>query len=213
MGADRARPPGAGRTSILDPPEPWAGWVSGPTIAGVRWTPLPRLTDERGWFAKVYQRSDAPDGGADAVAEVYLSGSARGVVRGMHFQSPPRDHTKSVSCIAGAVLDAIVDLRVGSTTEGKVAAIRLDASCPGRLWLPRGVAHGFQALVDDTVLSYVVSTEHAPEHDHGIHHASVGIVWPIDPVIVSDRDGALPTLAAFDSPFAPDPEPEAEPAP
>lgn len=211
MSADRAHPPGVAGGSILDPDEPWSGWVSGPTIAGVRWTPLPRLADQRGWFAKVYQRSDAPDGGADAVGEVYLSGSAQGVVRGMHFQSPPRDHTKSVSCIAGAVLDAIVDLRAGSPTENDVTTIRLDAACPGRLWLPRGVAHGFQALVDDTVLSYVVSTEHAPEHDHGVHHASVGIFWPIAPVVVSDRDAALPPLAKFESPF--DSEPVEEPAP
>lgn len=210
MSADRTRPPARG-SSILDPTEPWSGWVSGPPIAGVRWSPFPRLIDERGWFAKVYQRSDAPDGGADAVAEVYLSGSARGVVRGMHFQSPPRDHTKSVSCIAGAVLDAIVDLRVGSPTEGNVATIRLDAACPGRLWLPRGVAHGFQALVDATVLSYVVSTEHAPDHDHGVHHASVGIVWPISPVVVSDRDAALAPLAEFESPFVPEPEAETTP--
>lgn len=191
---------------MLEPAEPWSGWVSGPSIAGVRWTPLPRLADQRGWFTKVYQRSDAPDAGADAVGEVYLSGSARGVVRGMHFQSPPHDHTKSVSCIAGAVLDAIVDLRLGSATEGSVATIRLDAARPGRLWLPRGVAHGFQALVDGTVLSYVVSTEHAPDHDHGVHHASVGIVWPIMPVVLSERDAALPPLSSFEAPFGPEPE-------
>lgn len=199
---DRPPPPAPTSGQLVDPPEPWSGPVHGPAIPGVTYTPLPAHHDARGWFTKVFQRSAVADqGGEREVAEVYLSGSARGVVRGLHFQSPPHDHAKTVGCIEGAAYDVVVDLRAGSPTEGAVAAFRLDARRPARLHLPRGVAHGFQALADQTTMVYVVSTEHAPEHDHGVHFDSVGMRWPINPVVVSERDAALPPFDAFTSPF------------
>jgi len=190
---------------VVDPDEPWSGRVNGPPIDGLTWVPLPRHEDHRGWFTKVFQRSAmAVRGEGDdptEVAEVYLSGSARGVVRGLHFQSPPHDHAKTVACTAGAVLDVVVDLRCGSPTEGAVATFRLDGARPGRLHLVPGLAHGFQALAPNSTMVYVVSSEHAPDHDDGVRFDSVGVTWPIDPVSVSDRDAAFAPLDAFRSPF------------
>ncbi len=188
--------------TLIDPSEPWSGPVGGPTIPGLTWSALAGHHDARGWFTKVFQRSAILDIGGDGeVAEVYLSGSTRGVVRGLHFQTPPHDHAKTVACIAGAVLDVVVDLRAGSPTEGAVVQLRLDAAAPGRLHLPSGVAHGFQALSDEATMVYVVSSEHAPDHDHGVRYDSVGVRWPVTPVVVSDRDGTFEPLATFSSPF------------
>lgn len=202
MAAEDDAPPRWPALDVVTPPEPWSGWVGGPMMPGVVWTPLPRHQDERGWFTKVFQRSALIEAGGDAeVAEVYLSGSGRGVVRGLHYQSPPNHHAKSVAVVEGAVLDVVVDLRRGSPTEGAVARLRLDAERPGRLHLQAGLAHGFQVLSPHATMVYVVSSEHAPDHDHGIRFDSVGVRWPIEPVTVGERDAALPTLRELASPF------------
>lgn len=192
--------------ALVDPSEPWSGPVEGPEIPGVRWAPVVGHRDTRGWFTKVFQRRAVLERGGDPeVAEVYLSGSTRGVIRGFHFQVPPHDHTKTVACVAGAVLDVVVDLRVASPTEAMATRFRLDAGAPSSLHLPRGVAHGFQVLSDEATMVYVVSTEHAPEHDRGVHVDSVGVAWPVAPVVLSDRDAGFAPLSAFASPFRFDP--------
>jgi dTDP-4-dehydrorhamnose 3,5-epimerase len=207
-------PPEAGAGTppalIVDPTEPWSGLVSGPAIAGVVWAPLVRREDARGWFTKVFQHSVLSEDGADPrIAEAYLSQSTRGVVRGLHFQVPPHHHAKTVTVVEGAVFDVIVDLRAGSPTEGAVACYRLDAERPARLHLPAGTAHGFQAVSDRATMLYLVSTEHAPDHDTGVRFDSAGISWPIEPVVVSERDAGLPPLGGFESPFGPSGEPRA----
>lgn len=171
-------------------------------IPGCRLEPLARPVDERGWFTKPFQASSvaAADGEA-SVAEVYLSSSHRGVVRGLHLQLPPHHHAKTVTCVHGLAYDVVVDLRVGSPAFGLVAAFLLRGDEPFRLHIPSGVAHGFQALVDDTVLVYVVGTEHAPDHDGGVRYDSVGATWPLPDPVISARDLALPPLPRFDSPF------------
>lgn len=194
---------------VPEPPEPWSGPVGGPAIPGVHWTATARPEDHRGWFTKVFQASLVEaEGGDPTVAEVYLSASARGVVRGLHFQVPPHAHAKTVACVHGAVLDVVVDLRRGSPTEGGVATFRLDARVPSRLHLPVGVAHGFQALTADAVMAYVVGTEHAPDHDLGVRYDSVEVDWPVTPAVVSDRDLTFPPLDGFASPFSWEPGPD-----
>jgi dTDP-4-dehydrorhamnose 3,5-epimerase len=177
--------------------------VDGPAIAGVSWVATARPTDRRGWFTKVFQASTIDAEGADpTVGEVYLSASSRGVVRGLHFQAPPHSHAKTVACVGGAILDVAVDLRRGGPSAGAVAAFRLDAEAPSRLHLPAGLAHGFQALTKEATVVYVVATEHAPDHDLGVRFDSVGVDWPIEPVILSDRDATFPTLRDLTSPFS-----------
>ena len=161
-------------------------------IAGVRFEPLARHGDDRGWFVKPFQASAiAAAGGDPAVGEVFVSSSHRGVVRGLHLQEPPSDHAKTVTCLSGVIFDVVVDLRTGPG-ERRVACFRLDGDAPARLHLPSGVAHGFQALTDDAVVLYVTSTEHDPVRDTGVRFDSVGVEWPLPPQAVSARDHSFP---------------------
>jgi dTDP-4-dehydrorhamnose 3,5-epimerase len=171
-------------------------------IPGCSLVALRLATDDRGDFVKLFQRSVYEAAGLDAtVAEVFFSRSHRGVVRGLHFQLPPHDHAKTVACLQGTVLDVVVDLRVGSPTYARHACFRLDASEPLAVHVPTGCAHGFQALGDDALMAYLVSSEHSPEHDTGIRFDSAGVEWPLPVVGVSERDRALPPFDALDNPF------------
>ena len=169
--------------------------------------PLFHYTDARGEFVKVYQASAQsaahPENDHDvtAVAELFWSRSARGVVRGLHFQVPPHAHQKLVTVISGAALDVVVDLRVGSPTHGEHVTIPLDAAAPVAVQVPIGCAHGFQSTADDTVILYATSTEHAPAADGGIRWDTIGVGWPIPDAVLSPRDIQFPALADFESPF------------
>jgi dTDP-4-dehydrorhamnose 3,5-epimerase len=163
---------------------------------------LVRHEDARGDFVKILRRDEYAALGLDpTVAELYWSTSRRGVVRGLHFQSPPHQHAKTVSVLRGAARDVVVDLRVGSPAYGRAVVLELRADEPAAVHVPAGCAHGFQALTDDTVVAYLVGTEHAPSHDDGIRWGSAGVDWPIADAVVSERDNAFPALADFDSPF------------
>ncbi len=177
-------------------------------ITGCLILPLFHHTDARGEFVKVYQASaqSASDAANDdevtAVAELFWSRSARGVVRGLHFQVPPHAHQKLVTVISGAALDVVLDLRVGSPTYGEHVTVMLDADNPVAVQVPIGCAHGFQSTAIDTVILYATSTEHAPASDRGIRWDSIGVKWPITEAQLSPRDTEFPKLADFDSPFA-----------
>ncbi len=130
--------------------------------------------------------------------------SGDGTIRGMHFQAPPHAHEKLVHCVHGSVLDVVLDLRRSSPTYGHHASIVLTASDPVTLLLPVGVAHGFLSLDDHSVVCYLTTTPHSPEHDAGIRWNSFGMKWPQDGqhgFIVSDRDSILPKLCDFETPF------------
>ena len=176
-------------------------------IPGCLIVPLFHHADARGDFVKVYQASAqsasdaANDDDTGAIAELFWSRSARGVVRGLHFQVPPHAHQKLVTVISGTALDVVVDLRVGSPTRGEHVTITLDATTPVGVQVPIGCAHGFQSTADDTVILYATSTEHAPASDHGIRWDSIGVQWPIAAAQLSPRDTEFPALEDFDSPF------------
>jgi dTDP-4-dehydrorhamnose 3,5-epimerase len=162
--------------------------------------------DERGHFTKLFDRAQfARQGLAAAFEEQYTTVSHRGVVRGLHFQSPPMDYTKLVGCVHGDAFDAIVDLRKGSPTYRRHATFHLTASAGEVLYLPRGIAHGFCALSADCVMVYSCTAGHAPACDTGILWSSAGISWPIDRHRLSERDRSLPALQHFDSPFTYEP--------
>ncbi len=133
--------------------------------------------------------------------EEFVSTSARGVIRGMHFQVPPHQHTKLVVCLAGRVLDVVVDLRAGSPTYGTCASVELSADRANAMYVPEGFAHGFLALENGSTLLYKVSSMHAPTHDHGLRWDSIGFDWPISSPILSFRDAEFGSLAAFQTPF------------
>ena len=163
-------------------------------------------SDHRGRFVKTAHAGFFREHGLPSdFAEQYYSLSHRGVLRGLHFQVPPFALGKLVHCTAGAIFDVVVDLRHGSRTYGDHRTFVLSAEAANQLYVPAGLAHGYYATEDQTVVAYSATGVHAPDQDKGIHWASVGAAWPDDMPVLSDRDRDLPPLADFDSPFHYDP--------
>ncbi|MFC7550083.1 dTDP-4-dehydrorhamnose 3,5-epimerase [Plantactinospora sp. GCM10030261] len=130
-------------------------------------------------------------------AQGNLSVSARGVVRGIHFADVPPGQAKYVSCVRGAVLDVIVDIRVGSPTFGRWEGVRLDDVDRRAVYLAEGLGHGFCALTDDATLAYLCSTTYNPTAERAAHplDPELAIDWPAAEPQLSARDAAAPTLA------------------
>lgn len=159
-------------------------------------------TDARGSFVKFFHRSTFTAQKLDLeFAEMFHTTSHAGVLRGLHFQTPPHDHVKLVSCVAGTVFDAVVDLRQGSPTYGGHATFRLSQDKGNLLYLPSGIAHGFCVEAGTATMLYVTSTAYNADHDRGIAWDSAGITWPVDEPLISDRDRGFPSLDDFESPF------------
>jgi dTDP-4-dehydrorhamnose 3,5-epimerase len=160
------------------------------------------VQDERGTFVKTFHEERFSALGLPIDwREEYYSSSRKGVIRGMHFQTPPHDHEKLVYCIQGQVLDVVVDLRMSSSTHGRHIAVKLDAVSGQGLMIPKGMAHGFLALTDDALMAYKVTSVYSPENDAGIRWDSFGLDWGVDLPIVSTRDRAHPKFSEFNSPF------------
>lgn len=163
---------------------------------------IPRFEDRRGSFSKIFARELLRSAGIDMeVREVYYSVSKRNVIRGMHFQAPPVHHAKLVTVACGSVRDVILDLRKDSPDYGKSAAVLLSADKASALYIPPGFAHGFLSLEDHTLMQYLVSSEHSPEHDAGIRWDSFGYDWGISDPVISERDSTLIPFGSFTSPF------------
>jgi dTDP-4-dehydrorhamnose 3,5-epimerase len=161
--------------------------------------------DRRGEFRKLFHASTFSERGMPfAVRELFWSRSHVGVVRGLHFQAPPADVAKLVCCLEGAVLDAVVDLRVGSATYRKHATVELSAARANAVFVPEGCAHGFLVTEGEALVLYAQSGEWDGQREGGVLWSSAGIDWPISPerAVLSDRDASFPTLDAFESPFA-----------
>lgn len=166
-------------------------------IAGAHVVELERHEDERGWFARAWCRDELAEQGLAAVlAQCSLSHNPRaGTLRGMHFQRPPHEEAKLVRAVRGSLYDAIVDLRAGSETSGSWFGVTLDAESGRALYVPEGVAHGFQTLVDDTDVLYMISAAYAPDAAAGVRwdDPAFGIEWPDAPArVISDRDRSWP---------------------
>lgn len=166
-------------------------------IAGAFLIEGQRIGDERGWFVRVYDE--------DVFARAGLCTSfpqhgearnvRRGTVRGLHFQTPPHDEVRLIRCTRGAVYDVLVDLRDGPG-YGRWQAFDLRETEARALYAPAGVAHGYQTLVDDTELHYLISARYAPAAAAGIAFDSpaLAIPWPLPVTEISARDRSL---AAF----------------
>lgn len=171
-------------------------------LAGVTLVTPPRFEDHRGAFVKTFHEGLWAEAGIRFhSAEEFFSTSHRGVLRGMHFQNPPHDHAKVVTCLSGAVLDVVLDLRKSSATYGHSIGVELSASNRRILHIPSGFAHGFLALEDDSLMHYRVSTVHAPSADAGVRWDSFGFDWGAASPQVSTRDAAFPGLSDFMTPF------------
>ncbi|MDH5750838.1 MAG: dTDP-4-dehydrorhamnose 3,5-epimerase family protein [Deltaproteobacteria bacterium] len=163
----------------------------------------PRHVDARGSFVKLFHHDIFAGQGLETdYREEYYTVSEQGVIRGLHFQVPPADHVKLVCCLEGRVLDALVDLRVGSPSYGRHVLLTLTPEKANCAYIPAGIAHGFCALSPKTIMLYKVSTVYSPEHDRGILWNSVGIPWPVEQPVISQRDADFPPLAQFQSPFS-----------
>lgn len=160
------------------------------------------LDDPRGWFAKTFHEPTFEVLGLRTDwREEFCSLSHRGILRGMHFQTPPAGHAKLVYCLAGEVMDVVLDLRRGSPTYGEYRVFNLSPAQGVGLYIPTGCAHGFLSLTDNSLMIYKVTSVHAPSHDAGVRWDSFGFDWPIAVPLLSDRDQRHPPLADFDSPF------------
>ena len=166
------------------------------------WVYTPRVhSDDRGSFAEAFRGAEfAADLGYRLdVAQVNCSVSQRGVIRGIHYADVPPGQAKYVTCVAGAILDVIVDLRTDSPSFGEWEAVQLDAVTRRAVFLAEGLGHAFAALTDGATALYLCSTPYAPGHEHGVNplDPALGIAWPAgegwDPVL-SEKDAAAPTL-------------------
>jgi len=157
--------------------------------------------DPRGLFLEWFKDATfaSAAGHPLSLAQGNLSVSARGTVRGIHFADVPPGQAKYVTCVAGAVLDVVVDVRVGSPTFGQWEAVRLDTVDRRSIYLSEGLGHGFCALEDGSTVVYLCSEGYAPEREHGVHplDADLAIDWgiPRDEALLSPKDDAAPSLA------------------
>lgn len=158
--------------------------------------------DVRGRFVKVFHKEHFEALGLESnFVEEYYSTSRKGVVRGLHFQAPPMDHIKIIYCVVGEVLDVVVDLRFGSPSYGRFALFNLSADKANIVYIPKGLAHGFYVVGENSTLVYKVSSIYSPQQDCGISWNSVGVPWPTGAPILSERDRAFPRFENFASPF------------
>ncbi len=156
------------------------------------------IQDSRGFFAACWTPDEFERRGLDpALAQCSLAwNKVRGTLRGMHFQRDPFAEVKVVRCTRGAILDVIVDVRRGSPTFCAWTSVELSDRNHRMLYIPKGFAHGYITLTDDTEVYYHVSAPYSPEHADGVRwdDPAFGIVWPFEPSVISDRDRVWPML-------------------
>jgi dTDP-4-dehydrorhamnose 3,5-epimerase len=165
-------------------------------IAGAYVIDIEPRGDERGFFARTFCRNEFAEHGleTDFVQANNSLSARRGTLRGMHYQLEPAAEVKLVRCIAGALWDAIIDLRPASPSFGQWFGVELTADNRRMMYAPRGFAHGFITLCDNAEVFYLVSAFYLPERERGIrwNDPRFGIVWPIAPTVISDKDRDRP---------------------
>ncbi len=160
------------------------------------------MRDDRGDFHKtVYAPFFEQHGLCWSFAEQFYSVSKKDVIRGLHFQKPPYDHVKLIHCSAGRAVDVLLDLRPQSSTYGQCTDVKIEAHDGRSIYIPKGIAHGFHALADNTTIHYSVSTSYEPSADQGILWNSIPYDWGVMNPILSNRDETFPKLKDFKSPF------------
>ncbi|MEQ9297710.1 MAG: dTDP-4-dehydrorhamnose 3,5-epimerase [Cyclobacteriaceae bacterium] len=163
--------------------------------------------DHRGYFYEGFnnEKLKAALGADFTVRQLNFSKSSRGVLRGLHFQHPPFDQSKLISCNAGEILDVVVDMRQGSPTYGQHEKVLLSGDNKLRFFVPSGFAHGFLVLSETAEIMYAVDQNYSAAHDAGISYndPALSIDWGVDQrdLTISDKDKKLPTLDAVDNQF------------
>ena len=156
------------------------------------------IHDKRGTFVKNFNKDIFYQNNIDEnFEESYFSRSKKGVIRGMHFQTPPSEISKLVFCSEGEILDVFLDIRPNSITFGKFQKINLSALNGLHIYIPKGIAHGFQVLSEFATVHYLQSGVYEPSNDSGILWNSFGMDWPISDQILSDRDKNFTNFNSF----------------
>ncbi len=157
-----------------------------------------KFGDGRGFFSETYNAKSFAEAGIDLtfVQDNHSYSAAKGVVRGLHYQLPPFAQDKLVRVTRGAILDVAVDIRKSSPTFGKWVALEVSAEKWNQILVPKGFAHGFMTLVENTEVIYKVTEYYSPEHDRSIRFddPAIGISWPVpsSSVQLSDKDMKAP---------------------
>lgn len=167
-------------------------------LSGAFLIDVERHEDERGFFARTWCQEEMESHGLNtSFVQCNISFNHRkGTLRGMHYQAPPSEEAKLVRCTQGVIYDVIVDLRSGSPTYLEWEAFELSAENRYQLFIPEGLAHGFQTLEDDSEVFYQMSEFYAPELARGLrwNDPAISIEWPLTPSCISEKDSALPLL-------------------
>ena len=155
--------------------------------------------DNRGHFVKIFNSSsfEKAAGFSFIAKEVFYSNSKKNVLRGMHFQTHPHEIEKIIFCQNGEVLDVFLDIRKDSPTYGKFDCQIISEANHKAVFIPKGIAHGFLTLSDNSIVSYLQSGEYNSQADSGILWNSFGMDWAIDNPIISDRDKEFIKLSDF----------------
>jgi dTDP-4-dehydrorhamnose 3,5-epimerase len=165
-------------------------------LGGAHLVELEPVADERGFFARSWCAEEFRSYGLNpGLAQCSLSFNKRkGTLRGMHYQAEPHAEVKLVRCTSGVIYDVILDLRPASPTYCKWFAIELTAANRKMLYIPEGIAHGFQTLADDTEVFYQISVSYHPESARGVrwNDPLFAIEWPVRDLILSERDRSFP---------------------
>ena len=162
-------------------------FIDGPQIIELK-----KLEDERGFFARFWCKKELENNNIDFdIKQINNSLSLeKGTLRGLHFQYPPKSEGKIIRCLTGSIWDVIVDIRKNSKTFGKWFAIELNQNNKKMLYVPKGFAHGFISLSNNTEILYLVSESYAPENEDILlwNDKTVNIEWPLKPLYISEKD-------------------------
>lgn len=175
------------------------------SLEGVFEITLAPRRDERGYFVRTFDEANFHKHGlvSSWVQENQACSIRAHIIRGLHFQRPPATETKLVRVIVGKAFDVFVDLRRRSPTFGRWGAVELCAERQNMVYIPKGFAHGYCSLTDQVVMLYKVDSSYAPELEGGLcwNDPTIGIQWPTDDPLISQKDRALPRFEEFESPF------------
>ena len=161
-----------------------------------------KMSDIKGSFTKTFHEILSRELNINTqVAEEYFSHSSKNVLRGMHFQMPPKAIDKTMFCVAGKITDYVVDLRKGSPTFGEWASFELDAETPKAVFVPKGLAHGFFAHADNTIMQCKSSGVYDAANDVTLSYKGFGFAKNIKDPILSDRDLNAASFTDFTNPF------------
>ena len=154
--------------------------------------------DARGWFMESWSQRKMEEAGikVDFVQDNQSFSAQKGTLRGLHYQLNPKCQAKLLRCTRGRIFDVAVDIRKGSPQYGQWVGVELSAENKKQLFIPRGFAHGFITLTDDVEVQYKADNYYAPECDGNIrwNDPDIGVAWPIEPVILSEKDQKAPLL-------------------